>query len=166
MSPNLWIIPLFPLLGFAINGLWGSRLSEKTVGALGAGAVFASFIGAAYAFFDLIALPPESRVLVQDLYRWMTAGDFSLDVSFRLDALSMLMVLVVTGVGFLIHLYSIGYMHGERGFSRYFAFLNLFTFAMLLLVMGNNFLVMFVGWEGVCLCSYLLIGFYYDRVFA
>jgi NADH-quinone oxidoreductase subunit L len=165
MSAYLWIIPFFPLLGFAINGLLGPRLNPKAVGALGAGAVLASFVAGCFAFSDLIALAPDSRVLVQDLYRWMAAGDFSIEVSLRLDALSMLMVLVITGVGFLIHLYSIGYMHGERGYSRYFAFLNLFTFAMLLLVMGNNFLVMFVGWEGVGLCSYLLIGFYYDRIF-
>ncbi len=165
MNEYLWTIPFFPLLGFAINGLLGARLNEKTVGLLGAGAVFASFIAAAFTFFDFIALAPESRVLIQNLYRWMAAGNFVVEVSFRLDALSMLMVLVVTGVGFLIHVYSIGYMHGERGFFRYFAFLNLFTFAMLLLVMGNNFLVMFVGWEGVGLCSYLLIGFYYDRIF-
>lgn len=165
MNEYLWIIPFFPLLGFAINGLCGSRLSEKAVGLIASGAVFASFIAAGFAFFDLLALAPEARVMVQTLYRWMAAGAFSAEVSFRLDALSMVMVLVITGVGFLIHVYSMGYMHGERGFFRYFAYLNLFTFAMLLLVMGNNFLIMFVGWEGVGLCSYLLIGFYYDRVF-
>jgi len=165
MKDYLWIIPFFPLLGFACNGLLGTRLREKTVGFIGAGTVFASFLAAGAAFFELLAQPAEARVLVQTLYRWFGTGGLAIDVSFRLDALSMLLVLVVTGVGFLIHVYSIGYMHGERGFSRFFAFLNLFTFAMLLLVMGNNFLLMFVGWEGVGLCSYLLIGFYYDRLF-
>ena len=165
MQTNLWLIPFFPLLGFLLNGLFGRKFSEKAVGTIAAGAVLASFIAACFAFAELLGLAPESRVFIQTLYRWMATGNFALDISFRLDALSMLMVLVVTGVGFLIHVYSIGYMHGERGFFRFFAFLNLFTFAMLLLVMGNNFLLMFVGWEGVGLCSYLLIGFYYDRMF-
>ncbi|MDZ7269740.1 MAG: NADH-quinone oxidoreductase subunit L [candidate division KSB1 bacterium] len=165
MQNYLWLILFFPLLGFLVNGLFGRRLGEKGVGLLGAGAVFASFLTAIFVFLDLIALPPESRLLTQSLYRWMGTGAFAIDIGFRIDPLSMTMALVVTGVGFLIHVYSIGYMHGDRGFGRYFAFLNLFTFAMLLLVMADNFLVMFIGWEGVGLCSYLLIGFYYDQVF-
>ena len=165
MMNYLWIIPFFPLLGFVINGLLGRRLDEKTVGVIGSGAVLASFIAGLAAFTDLLELDPSNRVLIQSLYQWMAAGTFSVDIAFRLDVLSIVMVLVVTGVGFLIHVYSIGYMTGDRGFGRFFAFLNLFTFAMLLLVMGNNFLLIFVGWEGVCLCSYLLIGFYYDRIF-
>ena len=130
MNEYLWIIPFFPLLGFAFNGLVGSRLNEKTVGVIGAGAVFASFLAATFTFLDLLALAPESRVFVQTLYRWMAAGNFALDVSFRLDALSMLMVLVVTGVGFLIHLYSIGYMHGDGGFIRYLSYKNHYTLAI------------------------------------
>lgn len=165
MQNYLWLIPFFPLLGFAINGLLGPRLGEKGVGFVGAGVVLASFIAGLFAFFDLLSLAPESRLFTQSLYQWMAAGSFSVDIGLRLDALSITMVLVVTGVGFLIHVYSVGYMHGDRGFARFFAFLNLFTFAMLLLVMGSNFLVMFVGWEGVGLCSYLLIGFYYDQIF-
>jgi NADH-quinone oxidoreductase subunit L len=165
MQQYLWLIPFFPLLGFVVNGLLGRKMGEKAVGVIGAGVVLASFAAALLAFWELLNRPPELRVWVQTLYRWMATGDFAVDVGFRLDALSVVMVLVVTGVGFLIHVYSIGYMAGERGFARYFAFLNLFTFAMLLLVMGSNFLLLFVGWEGVGLCSYLLIGFYYDRVF-
>jgi len=165
MQDYLWLIPFFPLLGFIVNGLLGRQLGEKGVGMLGAGVVFASFLTAVFVFFDLIALAPDGRLLTQSLYQWMGTGAFAVDIGFRLDPLSLTMVLVVTGVGFLIHVYSIGYMHGDRGFGRYFAFLNLFTFAMLLLVMGNNFLVMFIGWEGVGLCSYLLIGFYYDQIF-
>ncbi len=165
MQNYLWLIPFFPLLGFAINGLLGRKLNEKAVGVIGAGVVLASFSVAVLSFAELLNLAPESRLLTQTLYQWLATGNLGIDIAFRLDTLSMTMVLVVTGVGFLIHVYSIGYMHGERGFARFFAFLNLFTFAMLLLVMGDNFLLMFVGWEGVGLCSYLLIGFYYDRVF-
>jgi NADH-quinone oxidoreductase subunit L len=165
MQNYLWLIPFFPLVGFALNGLLGRKLSEKMVGVVAAGAALASFVAAALMFGELLNLPPEARVFTQTLYQWMATGDFGVDVAFRIDALSMTMVLVVTGVGFLIHVYAIGYMHGERGFFRFFAFLNLFMFAMLLLVMGSNFLLMFVGWEGVGLCSYLLIGFYYDRMF-
>ncbi len=165
MQDYLWLIPFFPLAGFIINGLLGRKMDEKAVGVIGAGAVLASFVAAVLAFSELLGLSPESRVMTQTLYNWIATGNFSVDIAFRLDALSITMVMVVTGVGFLIHVYSIGYMHGERGFARFFAFLNLFTFAMLLLVMGGNFLIMFVGWEGVGLCSYLLIGFYYDRVF-
>ncbi len=165
MQNYLYLIPLFPLLGFLINGLFSRYLTEKAVGATASAMVFASFATAVAGFFELLALPEHDRLLTQTLYQWMSAGTFGIDVSLRFDALSALMVLVVTGVGFLIHVYSIGYMHGERGFGRFFAFLNLFTFMMLLLVLGNNFLVMFLGWEGVGLCSYLLIGFYYDRIF-
>jgi NADH-quinone oxidoreductase subunit L len=165
MQNYLWLVPFFPLLGFIINGLLGRKLSEKAVGAIAVGAVLASLVAAVLTFIELLGLPPESRVLTQSLYQWLATGNFGAEVAFRMDTLSMTMVLVVTGVGFLIHVYSVGYMHGERGFSRFFAFLNLFTFAMLLLVMGSNFLLMFVGWEGVGLCSYLLIGFYYDRMF-
>ncbi|MDZ7360771.1 MAG: NADH-quinone oxidoreductase subunit L [candidate division KSB1 bacterium] len=165
MQNYLWLIPFFPLIGFAINGLLGRKLNEKAVGVIGAGVVLASFIVAVLSFAELLNLAPDSRLLTQTLYQWLATGNLGIDIAFRLDTLSMTMVLVVTGVGFLIHVYAIGYMHGERGFARFFAFLNLFTFAMLLLVMGDNFLLMFVGWEGVGLCSYLLIGFYYDRVF-
>ena len=125
----------------------------------------ASFLVAATQVWALFGMPPESRQITQTLYTWITAGDFSLDLAFRLDALSAVMVLVITGIGSLIHIYSTAYMHEETDpeYARYFSYLNLFVFFMLLLVLGSNVLVMFVGWEGVGLCSYLLIGYYYEK---
>ncbi|HUP20784.1 MAG TPA: NADH-quinone oxidoreductase subunit L [Gemmatimonadota bacterium] len=169
MERSLWLIPALPLAGALVNGLLGRRLGKRAVGLVGPGAMLGAFAVAAAAFVELLGMPAEERRLAQTVYSWLVAGDFSADLGLLLDPLSMTMVLVVTGVGFLIHLYSVGYMHGEdeRGFARYFAYLNLFAFAMLLLVMGDNFLVLFVGWEGVGLCSYLLIGFWFaNREFA
>lgn len=162
MTDYIWLIPAFPLLGFLINGLFGARLQERQIGKIAAGAIGLSFLSAAALFFHLLSLPAPQRVINQTLYSWIRTGNFEVSISFLLDPLSMVMVLVVTGVGLLIHIYSIGYMHGDRGFARYFAFLNLFTFAMLILVLADNFLLLFVGWEGVGLCSYLLIGFWYE----
>jgi len=159
----IWLVPLLPLLGSAINGLFGSRLGEKPVGIIGSAVVGLSFLVSAGIFFEVLNLPVEERVITQTIYTWIQTGNFQVDISFLIDPLSLVMILVVTGVGFLIHVYSIGYMHGDRGVARYFAFLNLFTFSMLLLVLGDNFLLMFVGWEGVGLCSYLLIGFWYEN---
>ncbi len=161
MQHCLWLIPLFPLLGSAINGLWRRHLSEKTVGAIACGAVGLAFLSSLLAFLALLRLPPAQRTLEVVVYHWVTSGDFQAAMGFLLDPLSGVMILVVTGVGWLIHLYSIGYMHGDEGFQRYFAYLNLFVFAMLVLVLANNFLLMFLGWEGVGLCSYLLIGFWF-----
>jgi NADH-quinone oxidoreductase subunit L len=163
MLDKVWLIPLFPLVGFVLNGLFGWSWREKVVGWLGAGVVGVSFVAALAVFRSFLALPADERHVTITLYRWLESGSLSVDVGFLLDPLSMVMVLVVTGVGFLIHVYSIGYMHGDRGFARYFSFLNLFTFAMLLLVLADNYLLMFVGWEGVGLCSYLLIGFWYQE---
>jgi NADH-quinone oxidoreductase subunit L len=163
MLHNLWLIPLFPLLGSLINGLWRRHLSETSVGYIGCGAVALSFLCSLIAFSALFSLPPESRVVEVVVYPWVTSGDFQAAMGFLLDPLSGIMILVVTGVGLLIHIYSMGYMHGDEGIQRYFAYLNLFVFAMLLLVLGNNFLLMFLGWEGVGLCSYLLIGFWFTR---
>ncbi len=163
MLDKIWLIPLFPLIGFVVNGLVGWCLREKVVGWIGAGVVGAAFVVALGVFRSLLSLPVDERHITVTLYRWIESGDFAIDVSFLLDPLSMVMALVVTAVGFLIHVYSIGYMHGDRGFARYFSFLNLFTFAMLLLVLADNYLLMFVGWEGVGLCSYLLIGFWYQE---
>jgi NADH-quinone oxidoreductase subunit L len=160
---NLWLIPLLPLLGSAINGLWRRHLSETSVGYIACGAVGLSFLCSVIAFVALFSLPPEGRAVEIVVYQWVTSGDFQAAMGFLLDPLSALMSLVVTGVGLLIHLYSLGYMHGDEGFQRYFAYLNLFVFAMLTLVLGNNFLLMFLGWEGVGLCSYLLIGFWFTR---
>jgi NADH-quinone oxidoreductase subunit L len=163
MLRNLWLIPLLPLLGSAINGLWRRNLSETSVGYIACGAVGLSFLCSLIAFVALFSLPPEGRAVEVVVYQWVTSGDFQAAMGFLLDPLSAVMILVVTGVGFLIHIYSIGYMHDDAGFQRYFAYLNLFVFAMLLLVLGNNFLLLFLGWEGVGLCSYLLIGFWFTR---
>ena len=115
--------------------------------------------------WPLAGLPADGREITQTVFTWITSGDFSLDLAFRLDPLSAVMILVVTGIGSLIHIYSTGYMHEETDadYARFFSYLNLFCFSMLMLVLGSNFLVMFVGWEGVGLCSYLLIGFWYVK---
>lgn len=160
------LIVLFPLIGLLINGLVGRKIrNEAVVGFIGSAAVGASFIVAALIFFDMLAAPPEQRSNTVTLFTWIAAGTFTVQAAYLIDQLSILMTLVVTGVGFLIHVYSIGYMHGDRGFWRFFTYLNLFIFAMLNLVLADNYLLMFLGWEGVGLCSYLLIGFWYDRKF-
>lgn len=163
MTEYIWLVPLFPLLGFLINGFWGSRFSEKQIGAIGSIAIGLSFLVSSAIFFQFLGLAESERSVVRSLYTWLDTGIFQADISFLVDPLSMVMLLVVTGVGTLIHIYSIGYMHGDRGFARYFAFLNLFAFSMLLLVLADNFLLLFVGWEGVGLCSYLLIGFWFEN---
>ncbi len=160
------LIILFPLLGFLINGLFGSRIkSEKVSGIIGSAAVVLPFLVACGIFVEMLGLPAEERKHIVTVFEWIAAGSLSIPVAYQIDQLSILMTLVVTGVGSLIHIYSIGYMHGDRGFWRFFAYLNLFIFAMLNLVLSDNFLLMFLGWEGVGLCSYLLIGFWYDRNF-
>jgi NADH-quinone oxidoreductase subunit L len=164
MFDNVWLIPLFPLIGFLINGLFGKAIKEeKVIGGIGALSVFCSFVVATMTLLKLIGMPDEERVHNVTIFTWIKSGTFQADIAFLIDPLSCVMLMVVTGVGFLIHVYSIGYMHGEEGFYRFFAYLNLFTFSMLLLVMGNNLLLMFVGWEGVGLCSYLLIGYYFHK---
>ncbi|MDR3580656.1 MAG: NADH-quinone oxidoreductase subunit L [Oryzomonas sp.] len=164
MFDNVWLIPLFPFIGFLINGLLGKKIKNETViGGIGAFAVLCSFIVSCMTILNLLSLPGEERVANVKLFTWITSGHFNADIAFLIDPLSCVMIMIVTGVGFLIHLYSIGYMHGEEGFYRFFAYLNLFMFSMLLLVLGNNLLLMFVGWEGVGLCSYLLIGYYFHK---
>jgi NADH-quinone oxidoreductase subunit L len=158
---HLWVIPLLPLIGAAINGLLGRRFKNAMVSAVALLFTAASFGWAAWAVWTVwpgsgIALPH-----IETLATWITAGSFSAPFGFYLDQLSMIMVLVVTGVGFLIHIYSVGYMAHEGGYYRFFAYLNLFMFFMLTLVLANNYLLMFVGWEGVGLASYLLIGFFF-----
>ncbi|HEY3331601.1 MAG TPA: NADH-quinone oxidoreductase subunit L [Capsulimonadaceae bacterium] len=161
-----WLIPLFPLVGFLINGFFGTLLPKKVSGAIGTLAVFASF-GVGCALFSQLA--GDSAPHINTLAPWFVVPGFNgsapLVVNFELlvDHLSLLMILIITGIGGLIHLYSTGYMAKDPGYSRFFTYLNLFIFFMLLLVMGNNMVLMFVGWEGVGLCSYLLIGFWYER---
>jgi NADH-quinone oxidoreductase subunit L len=163
MIDLVWLIPVFPLVGFLINGLLGKQFPEKAIGWIGSLAVGASFVVAVLIFLELLGMPPAARSVQKVVYTWILSGELNIGVAFLVDPLSMIMLLVVTGVGFIIHVYSIGYMHGEIGFRRYFAYLNLFVFNMLILVTANNFLLMFVGWEGVGLCSYLLIGYYYEK---
>jgi NADH-quinone oxidoreductase subunit L len=159
----IWLIPAFPLLAVLINGLYGHRLSERAVSVTAVGSVGLSFIVAAATLIGLIGDPAPR---VSTLFTWIPGGDLVIDFNSLIDPLTGVMLMVVTGVGFLIHAYSVGYMHGDSGYARYFAYLNLFTVSMLILVMGGNYLVMFVGWEGVGLCSYLLIGFWYERTSA
>jgi NADH-quinone oxidoreductase subunit L len=157
------LVPLFPLLGFLINGLLNKKLPEKVVGWIGSISIFISFVLSAWAFLLLTRMAPEARSIQTCWFNWINSGTFSVSFAFLYDPLSAVMMLVVTGVGFLIHLYSIGYMHGDGGVSRYFAYLNLFTFSMLCLVMANNLVLLYLGWEGVGLCSYLLIGFWFHK---
>lgn len=163
MSQELIVVLLVaPLVGFLINGLLGKWLKgkEQLSGWIGSLAVLVSLVCSIIAF---ASLQGGAAPLDETLYEWITGESFAFNVGFRVDALTTVMLLVITGVGFLIHVYSIGYMHGDAGYTRYFAYLNLFVFAMLILVLGNNYLMMFVGWEGVGLCSYLLIGFWYEK---
>jgi NADH-quinone oxidoreductase subunit L len=161
----LLLIALLPLLGFLINASFGRRVAKSVSGPLACAAMIGSFAVSCAAVWQLIALPPDSRAIVQEVFNWFTSGDFSVPFTLRLDPLSSVMILVVTGVGALIHIYSTAYMHEETDaeFARYFSYLNLFAAFMLLLVLGANLLVMFVGWEGVGLCSYLLVGFWYQK---
>ncbi|MDY7034310.1 MAG: NADH-quinone oxidoreductase subunit L [Thermodesulfobacteriota bacterium] len=163
MLDYVWLIPVFPMIGVIINGLLGRNLSKRTVGVVACGVIGLSFLTALLIFIDLVQLPPENRSFEKIIYTWILAGDFKTNIGFLVDPLSIIMMLVVSGVSFLIHIYSVGYMHDDEGFRRYFTYLNLFVFSMLVLVCANNFLLMFVGWEGVGLCSYLLIGFWYQR---
>ncbi len=161
----LLLIPLIPFLGFLVNASIGRRLSKSAAGLVAVAAMVASFAVALTAVVQLAGLPADSRAIEQHVFDWITAGSFTAAFTLRVDPLSALMILVITGIGSLIHIYSTSYMHDEPDseFARYFSYLNLFASFMLVLVLGSNFLVMFVGWEGVGLCSYLLIGFYYTK---
>lgn len=166
MAQYVYLTVLFPLIGFIINGLFGRKIkNEKVIGTIGSSMVFLSFAVFLAIFIEMLKLPSTERKFIVDIYNWITISNFNVTISFSIDPLSVLMSLVVTGVGSLIHVYSIGYMHGDKGFWRFFAYLNLFIFMMLNLVLANNMVLMFLGWEGVGLCSYLLIGFWYDRKF-
>lgn len=154
------LIPLAPLAGFLLIALLNRQLRHWLVALIACSAVLVSFILSAVLFF---ALGDDEQSISYTAFEWFSAGDLSVSFSFLVDPLSIIMMLIITGVGFLIHVYSAGYMHGDEGFNRFFAYLNLFIFFMLLLVMGSNYLLMFVGWEGVGLCSYLLIGFWFKN---
>ncbi len=157
------LVPLLPLLGFLLISLNYKRLSHSVVSIIACGSVFISFLIAIELFAQLISLPEDQRSFNVMLAQWISTGNLSVNFSFLIDPLSSIMLLIITGVGFLIHVYSIGYMHDDAAFNKFFSYLNLFVFFMLLLVMGSNYVVMFVGWEGVGLCSYLLIGFWFKN---
>ena len=164
MATQLWLIPLFPLLGFVLNLLLGRTLGRTFTTLVGPLAVLAALGQSVWA---CIALWSGNAATVQEtLWRWIHIGDLQLEVGFQVDPLTALFLLIITGIGFLIHVYSVGYMADEEHYGRFFAFLNLFVFFMLVLVLADNLLLMFVGWEGVGLCSYLLIGFYHEKISA
>ncbi len=162
MTPNpyLWLVPLLPLAGAAINGFFGRRSSRKAITA-----VALVFCGAAFALALFLAagFSSASAPYYFNLAHWIRSGTFQVDFSFYLDQLSLVMLLVVTGVGFLIHVYSVGYMWDDDGYYRFMSYMNLFMFFMLTLVLAKNYLVMFIGWEGVGLASYLLIGYWFTK---
>jgi len=159
----IWLVPVLPLAGVLINGLIGIRFPKQVIGPIASLAIFGSFVVSLITFFQVLSLPESGRVIEKTFFPWIVAGDFAVTIGFLIDPLSLIMMLTVSGVSFVIHVYSIGYMHEDPGYRRYFVYLNLFVFFMLTLVSANSFLLMFVGWEGVGLCSYLLIGFWYER---
>src|SRR5690242_4300575 len=163
VNSNLWLIPIFPFVGFLINGLLGRRMSKQFVNVIAVGSVMLSF---AWVLKTLAGLYPLEEKHIEHYFTWIQSGALNIGLDFAVDRLTAVMLLVVTGVGLLIHTYAIGYMEHEGGYYRFFAYLNLFMFFMLILVLAQNFLVLFVGWEGVGLCSYLLIGFYFLEKFA
>lgn len=155
------LVPLFPLLGFLINGFFGKKISKGLSGTIATLSVVASFIVALLIFFELEHSAVKSFPV--EVFSWINSDTLKIPFEFLVDPLSALFLLIITGIGSLIHLYSIGYMHDDEGFARFFTYLNLFVFFMLLLVLGNNYIIMFIGWEGVGLCSYLLIGFWFKN---
>ena len=164
MATQLWLIPLFPLLGFVLNLLLGCTLGRTFTTLVGPLAVLAALGQSVWA---CIALWSGSATAIQEtLWRWIHIGDLQIEIGFQVDPLTAMFLLIITGIGFLIHVYSVGYMADEEHYGRFFAFLNLFVFFMLVLVLADNLLLMFVGWEGVGLCSYLLIGFYHEKISA
>ena len=163
MANLVWLIPGLPLIGFTLLLLFGSRLGEPKSGWLATATVSGSFLAAVGVFFGLATKPPEERVYEITLFEWIPSGELSIGLGFLADPLSITMALFVTGVGALIHMYAIGYMHGDPKFSKFFLYLNLFVFAMLMLVLGDNLLITFLGWEGVGACSYFLISFWHEE---
>src|SRR5258708_16275042 len=159
----LWIIPALPLLGSAINALFGSKWPNKTINTVAVGSTGLSFLAALEAVREFTHLAPENIPWVQQYFTWIIADNFRAGFDLQIDHLTVVMLLVVTGVGWLIHIYSTGYMAHESGYYRFFSYLNLFIFFMLILVLAANYVLLFVGWEGVGLCSYLLIGFSFLR---
>lgn len=162
MLSLLWLIPAFPLASAAVLALFGSKLSHRLAAFLGVGSIGSSALVAILIAAKFLSSPPPGNHVVQHLWTWMNVGGLTPEIGFYFDSVTLLMVLVITFVGFLIHLYSTEYMRDDKGFSRFFAYMNLFVAAMLTLVLANNFLLLYLGWEGVGLCSFLLIGFWYE----
>ncbi|MFP3598476.1 NADH-quinone oxidoreductase subunit L [Chryseobacterium sp. SIMBA_029] len=160
MENLVYAIILLPLLGFLINGLFGKNLPKMLVGGLATAMVFGSFCIAVGIFMNFNS---ESQPIIVKAFEWFRVNGVQINFGFQIDQLSLMMIMIITGIGSLIHLYSIGYMSHDKGFYKFFTYLNLFIFSMLLLVMGSNYLILFIGWEGVGLCSYLLIGFWYTN---
>src|SRR5271165_6481805 len=160
---HLWIIPLLPLAGAAINGLLGKRFSKALVNTIALGSTALAFAYALWVAAQFFGLPPDQIPHIEHYATWMSSGSFTVEYGMQLDQLSLVMLLIVTGVGFVIHIFSVGYMAEEGGYYRYFAYLNIFMFFMLTLILADNYLLMFVGWEGVGLASYLLIGFWFRK---
>ena len=163
MLELVWLIPALPLLGFLILVFAGKRIGEPNAGRLGAAMVGASFLVTVGVFFDLLSQHGEQRSFTQVLFTWLPSGGLKVNAAILADPLSITMALFVTGIGTLIHIYAIGYMHGDERFARFFVYMNLFVFSMLALILGDSFLTMFLGWEGVGACSYLLISFWFER---
>ncbi len=161
MIKLIGLVPLFPLIGFLINGFFGKKMSKGLSGIIASVSILASFVLSVLIFVELNGSEEKSHIV--NLFSWINSGSLIIPFELLVDPLSSLFLLIITGIGFLIHVYSTGYMHDDEGFSRFFTYLNLFIFFMLLLVLGNNYLIMFVGWEGVGLCSYLLIGFWFKN---
>ncbi len=164
MTQLVWLVPALPLAGFLINGLFRNQLSKSLTGIIGCGTVLAAFVVSLLIFSEVRHEGFQTAVVT--LFDFITVGKLSIPFAFQVDQLSSLFLLIITGVGFLIHLYSTAYMHDEKPphFARYFSYLNLFVFSMLLLVLGANFVILFIGWEGVGLCSYLLIGYWFQNI--
>src|SRR3954467_10645304 len=160
----VWLAGALPLPGFLLNGTLALRrdVSRSVVSTIGVGVLIGAFVVSVAVFLELWRQPPH-RPIVVSLWRWLPVGPLQIDLAFQVDQLSAVMLLIVTGVGSLIHLFSVGYMEDDPGYARYFAYLNLFVVFMLVLVLGSSFPVMFIGWEGVGLCSYLLIGFWFSE---
>jgi NADH-quinone oxidoreductase subunit L len=158
----VWLIPLLPLIGFVINGLLRKQLSKSMTAVIGSGVILGAFVVSLLMFLQV----KQGNTYVANLFDFITVGKLSIPFAFQVDQLSSIFLLIITGVGFLIHVYSAAYMHGEEAphYARYFAYLNLFVFSMLLLVLGANYVIMFIGWEGVGLCSYLLIGYWFKNI--
>src|SRR6478609_5862569 len=163
MIDAVWLIPALPLAGFLIILVAGRKLGDPKAGWLATTMLGAAFVVAVGVFIDMVSKSGDDRTHVVKLFTWIPVGALHVDMAFLVDPLSITMCLFVTGIGALIHLYSIGYMHGDPKFSKFFLYLNLFVFAMLMLVLGSNLLVTFLGWEGVGACSYFLIAFWHTR---